>query len=429
MMQELPTVTVVVLNWNGRDYLPDCFDSLVALDYPVDRLELMLVDNGSADDSVAFVRQHYPRVTIVETGSNLGFAGGNNAGARAATGDYVAFLNNDAHVYPDWLTKLIEAMQSDPDVACVGSRMMNLTGDRVEFGGSSINFYGYGYQEGYDRANAQDYAGTRPVIFACGGAFLIRREVYLNAGGLDEDYFIYYEDVDLGWRLWVMGYKVLYVGSAVVLHKHHGARHQMPDASRRALFERNAMLTMIKNYDDANLARVWPAAWMLAIKRLYLMSGLDSRTYRIGYPAPKATATPRPLKGARWMRLLRQEGPLEFCRRAISLARRKLGRADPSYPPPNRHTLPGVEPGYEQVSRMALAHLVAANDVVDLLPRTLEKRARVQALRRRPDEDVFALFGRPFDPSFFEPQYEATQEQLIRLLGIDALIAGTAPKH
>ncbi len=429
MTHELPTVTVIVLNWNGREYLSDCFDSLVALDYPKDRLELMLVDNGSTDESVAFIRQRYPRVTIVETGRNLGFAGGNNAGARVAAGQYVAFLNTDAHVYPDWLTRLIEAVQSAPDVVCVGSRMMNLTGDRVEFGGSSINFYGYGYQEGYDRANVQDYAGTRPVIFACGGAFLIRRDVYLDSGGLDEDYFLYYEDVDLGWRLWVMGYKVLYVGSAVALHKHHGATHQVPDASRRALFERNAMLTMIKNYDDANLALVWPAAWMLAIKRLYLMSGLDAHTYRIGYPAPQSAAASRHIKGARWLKLLREEGLLEFYRRAISLVRRKLGKTDPSYPPPNRHTLPGLEPGYEQVSRMALAHLVAANDVVDLLPRTLEKRAKVQAARRRRDEDIFGLFGRPFDLSFFEPQYETTQNQLVQLLGIDAMIAGKALKR
>lgn len=429
MTSELPTVAVIVLNWNGRAYLADCFDSLAALEYPRDRLELLMVDNGSTDESVAFIHAQYPQVTVVETGRNLGFAAGNNAGARAAKGEYVAFLNNDAHVYPDWLSKLIEAVQSDPEVVCAGSRLMDITGERVEFGGSSINFYGYGYQEGYDHANVDAYRSTHPTIFACGGAFLIRREVYVESGGLDEDYFIYYEDVDLGWRLWVLGYKVLYVGSAVVLHQHHGAKQQMPDASRRALFERNAMLTLIKNYDDENLARVWPAAWLLAIKRLYLMSGIDARTYRIGYPAPKIAAPPRSIKGARWIRLLLEEGPIEFYRRAISLVRRKLGKTDPAYPPPDRHTLPGVEPGYEQVSRLALSHLVAANDVIDLLPRAWEKRAKVQAARRRRDADIFALFGRPFELSFFDPQYEATQQQITQLLGIDKMIAGDAPQH
>ncbi len=429
MPPELPLVSVIVLNWNGYEYLADCFDSLTALDYPSDRLELIMIDNGSTDDSVAFVRSHYPQVTIAEAGRNLGCAGGRNFGARAATGDYLAFLDNDAHVYSNWLSQLVAAVQSDPQVACVGSRLMNLTGERVEFGGSSINFYGYGYQEGYDRANIEDYNGTYPIIFACGGAFLIKREVFFAAGGLDEDYFIYYEDVDLGWRLWVLGYKVLYVGSAVVLHKHHGTKHQMPDASRRVLFERNAMLTLIKNYDEINLARIWPAAWMLAIKRLYLMSGLDAQTYRIGYPVPNIVP-PRPMrKGERWIKLLHEAGVVEVARQLHSVLRRAWNRTDPAYPPPDRHTLPGVEPGYEQVSRMALAHLVAANDVVDLLPRALEKRAKVQAARRRRDEDIFALFGRPFDLSFFEPQYEATQNQLIQLLGIDMMISGKPLKH
>lgn len=426
-MNNWPRVSVIVLNWNGQNYLSDCFDSLLALDYPREQLELIMVDNGSTDRSVAFMRERYPQVKIVETGRNLGFAGGNNAGARQATGEYVAFLNNDAHVMPDWLTELVRALQSDPDVICVGSRLMNFTGDRVEFGGSSINFYGYGYQEGYDRANIADYMSTHPTIFACGGAFLIQRDVYLNSGGLDEDYFIYYEDVDLGWRLWVMGYKVLYVGSSVVLHKHHGAKHQMPDASRRVLFERNAMLTLIKNYDDENLAKIWPVSLLLAIKRLYLASGLDSNTYRIGYPAPKVTTASRPIKGARWLRVLKEDGPIELVRRAQGMIRRKLGKTDPSYPLSDRHTLPGVEPGYEQVSRMALAHLVAANDVVDLLPRMFEKRTHVQAARRRRDVDIFALFGRPFDISFFEPAYEATQRQLTDLFDLDDLLETLPP--
>ena len=332
-MTEWPRVSVIVLNWNGQGYLADCFASLLALAYPHDQLELIMVDNGSTDQSVAFMHESYPQVKIIETGHNLGFAGGNNAGARVATGEYVAFLNNDAHVYPDWLSKLVEAVQSDPDVVCAGSRMMNLAGDRVEFGGSSINFYGYGYQEGYDRGNVAQYESTHPTIFACGGALLIQRDVFLNSGGFDEDYFANYEDVDLGWRLWVMGYKVLYVGSSVVLHKHHGTQHQIPDASRRALFERNAMLTLFKNYDDENLARVWPVAWMLAIKRLYLISGLDSRTYRIGYPPPPLAASSKSIKGARWLRLLREEGVAEFYRRVrlIRLILRLIGARYPAW--------------------------------------------------------------------------------------------------
>src|SRR5512135_1841467 len=185
MLDKLPRVSIIVLNWNGRAHLADCFDSLLGLDYPHELVTLMLVDNGSTDDSVAYMREHYPQVTLVVNDHNLGFAGGNNTGARAATTDYIAFLNNDAHVYPDWLSKLIEAIQSDPEVICVGARLMDISGERVEFGGSSINFYGYGYQEGYNRSNVSQYEGTHPTIFACGGSLLIRRDVFLAVGGFD----------------------------------------------------------------------------------------------------------------------------------------------------------------------------------------------------------------------------------------------------
>src|SRR6187455_3046398 len=97
----LPTVSVVVLNFNGLKHLDACFTSLLALDYPADRLELILVDNGSSDDSLSFMREHFPAVRLLETGGNLGFAGGNNFGAERASGEYVAFLNNDTRVKPD----------------------------------------------------------------------------------------------------------------------------------------------------------------------------------------------------------------------------------------------------------------------------------------------------------------------------------------
>jgi hypothetical protein len=195
----------------------------------------------------------------------------------------------------------------------------------------------------------------------------------------------------------------------------------MPDASRRVLFERNAMLTWIKNYDEAHLVQVWPAGLLLAIERLYLMTGLDPQTYRLGQSARQTMPARRQIKGAPWFRLWRDKGAVEVWRQAQTTIRRKLGKADPIYPPPDRSTLPGPEPGYDQVSHMALAHLVALHDVIDLLPRALEKRAAIQAARRRSDEEIFSLFGRPFDLSFFEPQYEAVQTQLTHVLRINKM--------
>src|SRR5690349_20246239 len=104
---ELPSVSVVVLNFNGLKHLETCFTSLQALDYPGDKLELILTDNGSSDGSLAFMRDRFPHVRLIETGGNIGFAAGNNYGAERANGQYVAFLNNDTRVEPDWLIEMV----------------------------------------------------------------------------------------------------------------------------------------------------------------------------------------------------------------------------------------------------------------------------------------------------------------------------------
>src|SRR5262245_14032635 len=132
---EFPTVSVVVLNYNGLRHLRTCFEALTALDYPSDRLELMLVDNGSSDDSLAFMREHFPGVRLVETGANLGFAAGNNYGAERATGEYVAFLNNDTRVEPDWLLEMVKSLLADRDsgVVCTSSLMLDWDGEKIDF--------------------------------------------------------------------------------------------------------------------------------------------------------------------------------------------------------------------------------------------------------------------------------------------------------
>src|SRR6266566_352756 len=125
--QHSALVSVVVLNYNGLKHLDTCFRSLLELDYPQDRLELIMADNASKDDSVAFMRKHFPQVRVVETGGNLGFAAGNNFGAEQATGEYVAFLNNDTRVEPNWLKELVNGLIAgrEQGVVCTSSLMLD----------------------------------------------------------------------------------------------------------------------------------------------------------------------------------------------------------------------------------------------------------------------------------------------------------------
>ncbi len=172
---QIPTVSVVVLNYNGLRHLETCFTSLMSLDYPRDRLELMLVDNGSSDGSLEFMRERFPSVRLVETGSNLGFAAGNNYGAERAVGEYVAFLNNDTRVEPDWLSELVNSLLAGEEqgVVCTSSLMLDWDGKKIDFYSGSVNFHGFGFQPSYGLPVDAVRPEARELLFACGGSMLM----------------------------------------------------------------------------------------------------------------------------------------------------------------------------------------------------------------------------------------------------------------
>jgi GT2 family glycosyltransferase len=428
---ETPSVTVIVLNYNGLEHLETCFRSLAALDYPTDRLELMLVDNGSTDGSVAWTRVHFPAVRIVEAGRNLGFAGGNNAGARAARGEIVTFLNNDMRVAPDWLAELVAPFRDAPDVVCVGSRILNWEGTRIDYADGGMNFYGYGYQLDHGRRTTDDVGTVRPQLSVCGGAMAVRRELFRQWDGFDEDYFAFYEDTDLGWRFWVLGYRVLLAPRAVTYHRGHGTAGRLGGEKRRLLYERNALLSIIKNYERENLDRILPAALLLLLQRAWLTSGVDSDHFRqdvsapIRSPSPSAddAYTTRYYLRRAW-ETLRTEGLTGLWETVRGELRWRTG-GSPLGRLFRRRARPSAS-GEIAITRESLAHLVAASDVMALLPRMMEKRACIQAARRRPDAEIFPLFRRPLELSLFTPAFKQAQASVVTALGLDELFGGVS---
>lgn len=437
MSVEWPHVTVVVLNYNGLEHLGPCLRSLEALDYPSGRLELMMVDNGSTDGSVKYAEEHFPGVRVVRNERNLGFAAGNNVGARAARGDLVAFLNNDMRVDSHWLRCLVRPFAQGEDVVAVGGRILSWDGRRVDFADAGMNFYGFGYQleagrrvDTADGSLPSESSGSDaiPLLFVCGGNMAVRREVFLRVGGFDEDFFAYYEDLDLGWRLWVTGYRVLFTPGAVAYHRHHGTSRRLAEEKRRLLYERNALYTIIKNYEDANLRRVLPVALLLLLERCYLLSGLDSAALRLAGedgPSPLQQVgdryTPRYYLGRAWQ-ALREAGPAGLWakvkgelhwRSAHPAFRGLLGR--------RRARWAGSQ---IVVPPQALSGLVAADDLVRHFPRLWEKRQAIQEARRRSDEEIFPLFKRPLELALFDPDYQAAQEVLVQLWEIGGLFEG-----
>jgi GT2 family glycosyltransferase len=263
-----PSVSVVVINYNGRDYLERCIASLRALDYPAESLEIVLIDNASTDGSVEAVREaHGDAVRIIVNGTNTGFSPAVNQGAREATGTYLALLNNDAEADPGWLREAVRVLEAEERVACVASKILRDDRTTIDYAGGQMAFYGHGFAAGNDEPDDPTGDIMRPTLFASGGAMVTPRALFLDVGGFDESFFAFYEDVDLGWRLWLYGYEVRYVPTSRVFHRHHGTIERFGYPRERYLLERNALRMLVKNYSDENLARVLPGAIALSLLR------------------------------------------------------------------------------------------------------------------------------------------------------------------
>jgi hypothetical protein len=222
-MMPFSSVGIIVVNWNNVHDTLDCLRSLAHLDYS--RYKVLVVDNGSGDDSVLRIRAKFPEVGILETGKNLGYAGGNNLGIRHALedgADLICILNNDVMVEPDFLTPLLEALAADPRAGIATPLIVD--------GRANSKVWALGASVDWKRGSVQRLHAGRPtsevkdfkpfeVGVAPGSALLVRGVVFEQAGFLDERYFLYYEEAD--WCIGVQkaGYKILAVPDSLVIHK------------------------------------------------------------------------------------------------------------------------------------------------------------------------------------------------------------------
>lgn len=250
------SVTVIVVNWNGKRYLEGCLESLRAQTHR--DLDILLVDNASSDDSVAYVRERYPEVRIIESERNLGFVGGNNLGLAHATGTYVALLNNDTVTDPGWLEALLDAVQSDEVAGATGKVFSLDEPDRIVFTTPLINRYS---------ARALWSAADVPqcdVHYLSGNNLLVKRSVIDEVGPLDPGYYSYFEETDWCARMIVAGYRVVFTPDAKVWHKELGSTSL---DTNRYYMERNRVRFALKNFDRAYLALFAPLYLASAIRR------------------------------------------------------------------------------------------------------------------------------------------------------------------
>ena len=248
-----PDVSVIVLNYNGRQWLKPCLDALKAQQGAPD-FEVIVVDNASADGSSDYVGEHYADVRVHDAGSNLGFSGGNNAGARLAHGRLLVFLNNDTVAAPDWLQRLTSALDGRPGFGFATSRIVFADNPaRIDSAGDGYLFAGGAFKRGYGQPS-EDFSESREVFGACGCAMVVKRDLFEALGGFDPAFFIFYEDVDLSYRAQLLGARCWYAADAVVRHAGSGT---MGRQSFRAVFygQRNLEWTWLKNTPGPLLVR------------------------------------------------------------------------------------------------------------------------------------------------------------------------------
>lgn len=265
-----PTVAVVILNWNGKKFLERFLPSVLASTYS--SWKLVVIDNASTDESVAFLEKEYPQVQLVLNSNNEGFAGGYNKGLKAVQADYYVLLNSDVEVEPGWLEPMVALLENDATIAACQPSMQQYDNHQIyEYAGAAggwLDCLGYPFAMGRIFEHCEPREGqfekSTPIFWASGAALFIRSSVYWEVNGLDESFFAHQEEIDLCWRIQWAGYKIYSCPSAVVYHVGGGT---LPKGHSRKTF---------LNFRN-NLRMLWKnLPWWRALPVLGIRFGLDA---------------------------------------------------------------------------------------------------------------------------------------------------------
>ncbi|MCL4458360.1 MAG: glycosyltransferase family 2 protein [Chloroflexi bacterium] len=249
-------VTVIVVNWNGRDYLETCLSSVLRQSYP--NFEILLIDNASTDGSLDLIEERFPQVGVIRNRVNLGFAAANNIGIQQSSSDYIATLNNDTKAEETWLAELVKAARTGPDIGMCASKMLFMHQPAIiNSAGIALDRAGIAWDNRGGEEDTPDDSKPYEVFGPCAGAALYRREMLMGIGLFDEDFFAYLEDVDLAWRARLAGWRCLYVPTAKVYHI-HSATAREGSSLKTYLLGRNKIWTIIKNYPSPHFWLFWP---------------------------------------------------------------------------------------------------------------------------------------------------------------------------
>ena len=363
-------VSVVLVNFRGVSDTIEAIEHLGAIDWPQDKLEIIVVENASGDDSAERIRAAAPHVKLIVSKTNEGFAGGCNQGVAASSGEYIALLNNDARPDDQWIRAAVAKFEESDLIGAVASRVLDWEGNLVDYIGSAMTWFGMGYKPFTAEPIPKTPDVPSDVLFGTGAAMFVRRAVYDALGGFDERYFMFFEDVDLGWRLNLRGWRFVYEPRSLAFHKHHASMAAFGPHKETYLLERNALFTLYKNLEEKALQEALPAALALAVRRGVTRAELDSTSFDLRKPG---------------------------------------GDADETI----------------DVSKQAVSVMFAIDQFVEFLPSLRASRDEIQTSRTASDAMLWRLFGLVDAPVFQQEEYLRGYENIVAAFDVTEASSST----
>ncbi len=259
-MKNIPLVSIIIANWNGGHTFEDCLRALSKIFYK--NFEIILVDNNSTDASENLIKNFFPpsKFKIVKNKENLGFATANNQALKYVKGKYVLLLNNDTKVHPDFLKLLITKAESDPLIGVIQPKIYMMDKENyLDNAGSLITSIGFFEHVGFGEKDGKKFDSEREILSAKGACMLIRTKVINEIGLFDKDFFSYFEETDFCWRVWLIGYKVIFYPKAHIYHKVGFTIKRLDVLNINFHYYKNRISSLIKNLEFKNLIFILPA--------------------------------------------------------------------------------------------------------------------------------------------------------------------------
>jgi GT2 family glycosyltransferase len=375
--------SVIVVAHAGIGHLEDSIPSLER-DAAAGRCEVVLVDNASPDRCGATAKQRWPWLEVVRSEVNLGFAGGVNLGSETASGDVLILLNDDAAAEPGFVDAHLGILADHPNAAVSAGRLSSWDGRLHDFVSGAVTFDLHAFQlgQGWPVDEIEPPAAGDALPFACGGNMAVRAADWRELGGFDPELFAYFEDVELGWRVWASGRRIVAAPDAVARHRGGATSSGLGNFTRGVLFERNALRTFFACADDDCRSAFGPSVYATFLHRLSAFAdrhpSLASAT-----ADPFGSVPPPPSRKDRWRRRLAEGGLIATARHLVARTLLGPGVGDPVVP--DGHFL---------------MQLRAADGFFSGLEDSERRRREIEKTRRVPDREIIARFPRLVVPTY-----------------------------